>query len=517
MKRTVLFVVDALSEPIVREWLAESRLPAIAELVARGGNVSPCTSIFPSITPAATCSIATGEYPRQHGIEGACWHNADANDTAYFGDDVAMARQEGMHNYLVDFADQMNFKRLNAPLVYEHLFDAGIESACVNFMWFRGPHVHSRSTPLSLRLTAGKLVSDVRGPKVLKLGDFVHSLPKEAEDVADMKTGLLGRYGFHDQTTAACMISMARTDTLPAFSLAYFPLNDDHGHKNGLHAAASQCVESFDEFLGQFVEALGGWHVIDKDYSLLIVGDHGQTEWADTTPDVVELDQLLADFKIAETVSGFKEGDELLICPNMRAAAIYRSRECGATIDDIASKLLEHRAIDQAIYLEKRTDNLQILTVRTRDRGRLAFTRNGELSSEYQVLASDCYGNRWSLFGELSALDLNVGNDGKLVEGDYPNALERIEGAFTAGPSPIWLTAKPNAEFAIGPSSTHSSGSHGALHRKDSIAALITTHDVDLTQLLVPSHPRITDVMDLCLKSLGANRRGLGVQAASVK
>lgn len=114
-----------------------------------------------------------------------------------------------MQNYLVDFADQMNFERLSAPLVYEHLFDAGMESGCVNYMWFRGPHVHSRSTPLTLRLTAGKLASEVRGPRVLKLGDFVHAIPTKAEDVAGMKTGLLGRYGFHDQTTAAGTMSIA--------------------------------------------------------------------------------------------------------------------------------------------------------------------------------------------------------------------------------------------------------------------------------------------------------------------
>lgn len=247
---------------------------------------------------------------------------------------------------------------------------------------------------------------------------------------------------------------------------------------------------------------------------MLIVGDHGQTEWVEVSPEVVALDELLPEFKIAETVAGFQEGDDLLICPNMRAAAIYRSRECGATNDDIAHKLLQHRAIDQAVYLEERNDDVQMFTVRTRDRGRLAFTRNCELSSERQVLATDRYGNRWRLFGELGSLDLNVDKYGKLVEGDYPNALERIEGAFTTGPSPIWLTAKPRAEFAIGPSSTHSSGSHGSLHREDSIATLITTNDIDLTKLPVSSHPRVIDVMDLCLASLSVKRCGVGCQPA---
>ena len=164
-KHCVLLVVDALAEPVVRRHLDDARLPALATLLSQGGSLKPCTSIFPSITPAATCSIATGEYPRRHGIEGACWFDPVSNDAAYFGDDLRFALQEGLKEYLEDFGDRLNFDRLRAPLIYEHLFDADFESACINYMWFRGPHVHSRTTPLTLKLAAGRLGSDVRGPK----------------------------------------------------------------------------------------------------------------------------------------------------------------------------------------------------------------------------------------------------------------------------------------------------------------------------------------------------------------
>ncbi len=323
-KRVVLFVVNAFTESVTREWIEAGKLPTLATIMARGGGLSTCTSIFPSITPAATCSIASGVYPKEHGIEGACWFNPVTDDTAYFGDDLRFAINEGFTEYVKDFADRLNFDRLRQPLIYEHLFEQGLESACINYMWFKGPHVHSRDTPLMVRLFGDRLVSDVRGPKILKLGDFVHSLPASIGKVSGMKTGVWGHYGFHDTTTFACMMALAKEDELPPFTLAYFPLNDDKGHKDGLKEAASKWVERFDSFLAEFIEAIGGWDVVGRDYSFVIVGDHSQVTWPDSGPKIVQLDEVLGRYQIAEMGDSLEDND-LMLCPNMRAAAIYLS------------------------------------------------------------------------------------------------------------------------------------------------------------------------------------------------
>ncbi|WP_182868250.1 alkaline phosphatase family protein [Rhodopirellula sp. JC639] len=506
-KRCVLFVIDALSEPVVRTFLDKARLPALATLLQQGGSLLPCLSIFPSITPAATCSIATGEYPRCHGIEGACWLDPTGNDAAYFGDDLRLALQEGLQEYLRDFGDRLNFERLQAPLIYEHLFEQGIESACLNYMWFRGPHEHSRTTPLTLRMAAGSLSESVRGPKLLKLGDFVHSLP-EGVEVSGMKTGLLGRYGFHDETTIACLMGLAEADALPPFTLAYFPINDDRGHEAGLDEAAATCVERFDEFLADFVEAIGGWDKVGTEYSFVIVGDHGQVQW-DESPNVLKLDDLLNEFSIADTGAGFGDDDELLICPNMRAAAIYTATDSAGLRDRVIEQLLPHDGIDQVIYQESPGDSISPLVVRTRDRGQLTFSRADERSTELSQTGGDRYGNQWAFRGDLTALDLRLDDDRRLHDGRYPNPLERIEGAFTGGLSPIWVTADRRFEFAIDGTSTHDGGSHGSLLLEDSTAAVITSGDVSLERLPVPAAPRIVDVMDLCLSLLGVSRSKL--------
>lgn len=505
-KHCILFVVDALTHRVTGRRIEESRVPNISRLVSSGGSLSECTSIFPSITPAATCSIATGQYPRTHGIQGACWFDPDANDAAYFGDDLKLALQEGLQEYLIDFADRLNFERLRQPLIYDHLHEAGIDSTCVNYMWFRGPHVHSRTTPISLKLISGGLDPEVRGPKYLKLGDFVDGLPIDAGDVEGMKSGILGRYGFHDATTAACMLALAESDNLTPFTIAYFPLNDDVAHKEGITSAASKCVERFDTFLGKFVDSIGGWDVVGDEYTFLIVGDHGQVEWSDDGPDVVRLDELLEDFKLADTAAGLQDDDELLVCPNMRASAVYSANPSAGQRDTVVDKLLRHPGVDQVIYEESQPDDRRSFTVATADRGRLRFARAKSDSTNPGSAASDDYGNRWSIDGELTPVGARIGADGNIIEGVYPNPLERIEGVFASGSSPIWATAKPSAEFAIQESSIHHGGSHGSLHRDDSDAALIATRDVDFDQLPCPARPRIVDVMDLCLSSLGISR-----------
>ena len=238
-----------------------------------------------------------------------------------------------------------------------------------------------------------------------------------------------------------------------------------------------------------------------------IVGDHGQTEWRGQTPQQVALDQILAEFKLADTAVGFHADEELIVCPNMRAAAVYLSRHCSFSRDYIAKTILQHDGVDQAIYREDRTDGSTMLTVRTRDRGRLTFARESSDLAHSGSQVRDAYGNLWCVFGELTALDLSVDEDGQLTDGVYPNPLERIAGAFPPGSNPIWLTASPKAEFKIAESSSHASGSHGSLHRDDSVAALLTTSDADLSHLPDRATPRIVDVMDVCLASLGRARR----------
>lgn len=505
----VLFVVDALAFDIVKEQTRAGQLSNLDRLMQQG-SLRECASIFPSITPAATCSIATGSYPRSHGIEGSCWMNQIANDVAYFGDDWRMLLQEGFKDYLVDFADRLNYERLLQPTIYEQLAAQGVESAAINFMWFRGPHTHKRSTPLELQLVATKLSSEVWGPKFLKLGDFVESMPSGCGDIPGERTGLTGRYGFHDETTAACVLEMARSKAFPAFTLAYFPLNDFAAHKHGLTYAAETRLANFDQFLGEFVEAIGGWSKLGQDYSMVIVGDHSQSQPRDSAESMgqIRLDEHLGDYTLADTAKGFQGEEEILICPNMRAAAIYQSIHCATTTERIIGTLLSLEGVDQVIVQDPSSESSGMITVKTADRGQMSFAASSDSDGERPTI--DRYGNRWQIHGDTSCVDIELENHDSIVEGDYPNVLERIHGVFTGGPPPIWVTARPGFEFSIAETKPHQMGSHGSLHREDSVSALLATEGVDFDRLPSPQFPRIVDVMDLCLGTLNAKRLPLG-------
>jgi hypothetical protein len=496
-KHCVLMIVDALAHRIVKEQFERNNLPNISMLIKLGGNVRPCTSIFPSITPAATCSIATGVYPSEHGIEGACWYDAKDEEAAYLGDDLQLAWQRGFHNYLIDFGDGLNFERLKAPTIFELLHDHSIDSACVNYMWFAGPHMHQRATPLLLRLAAGRLEPTVRGPRFLKLGDFVEALP---EKVGPMwSQGVFNRYGFDDEVTAKCMMAMAETNSLPPFTLAYFPKNDDASHDVGPKEAVEEALVPFDNFLGEWITAVGGWARLSQDVELIIVGDHGQNSFTKHSVEEIPIDQVLKSFSQSTIGKGWRDDETICICPNMRATSIYLRHEGDSLRRKVIDSLLADPRVDQVIY---RPDDHQ-WRVETAYRGSLSF-RHAEAAET--ATASDQYGNHWVLQGDLSCIDANVREQAVVEYGNYPNALERIASAFVATSSPIWVTARPGAEFSVDGARVHDGGSHGALYKDDAEAALITTSGINLGCLPCAFHPRIVDVVPLIMDALSICR-----------
>ncbi|KAA5539083.1 alkaline phosphatase family protein [Roseiconus nitratireducens] len=494
-KRCVLLVVDALSVEIVKSFIDMQRLPNLARLVAEGGALRGCHSIFPSITPAATCSIITGAYPAEHGIEGAFWFDRSNQDIAYFGDDLSVAREQGLYDYLVDFGDRLNFDRLAAPTLFRLLDDQGIDAACVNYMWFAGPHQHQRVTPLALRLGVGTLPETVQGPKYLKLGSFVESLPEGVPKQAD--PSILNRYGFSDQVTADCLLDLARADALPEMTVGYFPENDDLGHVEGLVDAADTALTRFDAFLGEFIEILGGWETLGKTLDLVIVGDHSQVEFGDNGPRVLQVDEALEAFQQATVGKGWQDDDQIFICPNMRAAAIYpRDVDDASLRQRIVQTLVSLDEVDQVIH----QDDDGTLQIETSDRGRLAFR---PATADDDVCGVDAFGNRWWFQGELETVGCSLNESGELVDQEYPNPLERLRGGFHPGARPIWITARTDSEFGIQGVHTHAGGSHGSLHAVDTQAAVLVSSGIDLSVLANPDRPRIVDIVTLCQNALG--------------
>ncbi|HBJ35797.1 MAG TPA: hypothetical protein DDZ51_13835, partial [Planctomycetaceae bacterium] len=75
MRKTLLVVIDALASRVVRPALEAGRLPTMQRLSEAGAVDWRCTAIFPSITPAATAALVTGEHPCATGINGAYFYD----------------------------------------------------------------------------------------------------------------------------------------------------------------------------------------------------------------------------------------------------------------------------------------------------------------------------------------------------------------------------------------------------------------------------------------------------------
>jgi hypothetical protein len=226
-------------------------------------------------------------------------------------------------------------------------------------------------------------------------------------------------------------------------------------------------------------DAAGGFDAFMRDTCVIVTSDHGHCEiLPDRDAAVITLQEVLADFTHGDLGKAWREKDDLLVCPNMRAAQIYLRDRSSAMIERVARTALLDPRVDLIMWKED-------AYVVTGPRGRLEFRRSGD-------------GWRWNGDAEL----LQLSSDGADVEStEYPNAFERIAGVLDARQSgDLWLTAQPGCEFEVPGGKAHlGGGSHGALHALDSLSPVIAA---GLPRRL-PQRMRAVDIAPLCLEALG--------------
>jgi hypothetical protein len=437
------------------------------------------TTIFPSITPAATTSIITGVYPAQHGIAGAAWYDQARGEIAYYGDDFWVIAREGFGEFLRDFLVRLNGDRLTSPTVFETVEQAGRKAACLNYLVHRGLHTHKVHVPWLLSMLPGvPFTESVLGPTTLSLGNFVTGRTPHRHKHLHEKAGVLHRFGMDDEATATLLCELVEAGEMPDFTVAYFADNDFKSHEAGPHAALPS-VERVDQALGAMFDAGGGFDAFMRDTCVIVTSDHGHCEiLADRDAAVITLQAVLADFSHGELGTPWREGDELLVCPNMRAAQIYLQHATPELIERVARTALLDPRVDLIMW---KGDGYVVIG----PRGRIDFRRMGD---------------GWHWEGDADLLQLQgQGRDAESTE--YPNAFERIAGVLDARQSgDLWLTAQPGCEFELPGGKAHlGGGSHGALHALDSLSPVIAA---GLPRRL-PQRMRAVDIAPLCLEALG--------------
>lgn len=497
MKKTLLVVIDALASQVFFPAIGQGKLPNLEALSQVAQYSGDCISIFPSITPAATSSIITGNYPCQHTIAGNYWYDPDADRVDYFGGDIPIILEQGIGRFFRDFLHRMNHERLKSTTLFQHAQRAGLTTASVNYLIYRGETRQKFDTPIMLQLYPEVPAEmEVQGPDSLYYGDFMADKSRSLLDRLVNNRGPRHRFGFDDQTTADYLADLIAVQGLPDFTVAYFPDNDFDSHDIGPDRALAT-VQKVDSHLGNVFAAHGGVERMVQEFSIIITGDHAQCHiHKDSDRAGIDMDDLLQGFQMVDAGTTWSQDDQITVCPNLRATQIYFRHPTPDHLQAVCDTLLTDKRVDQVIWPERDFhDEARGYHVQTAD-GHLHIWRDG---GPY----TDDYGGQWDFRGDLSTVDAQITTDNTLAFGDYPNAFERIAGSLDLPNSGhLWVTAKPGYEFTLPGLSIHADGgSHSSLHYLDSATALIAAGIPE--SITLPRLMRLVDIAPLCAEILG--------------
>jgi predicted AlkP superfamily pyrophosphatase or phosphodiesterase len=455
-KKLVLVVIDAMKPEMLERAIASGRAPALERISADGVYVSDCVAEFPSVTPVCAATIATGVGPDAHGIPSMNWYHREEGRYVEYGSSFSASRQFGVLRSLTDTVYRMNAEHLSRDVetVFESLDDIDVRTAGTTYLIYRGRHQHevANETALARIVTSTLFRRTIDGPLELFYADLYASRRTGCR-------GQLGMPGVRDQHTGCVGAYLVENDLFD-FLLFSLPDNDAWSHKNGPHSQVTS-IAAADRQLERLMHAGGGPDAFLAEHAVIVTADHSQA----SVEARIRLDLAFSEFHIASPSASRSAGAELALSPAQRSAMIYaldlERRE--ALLTRSVQAISELEGIDLVMFIAGEATHEAV--VRSA-RGELRFAPGGELE--------DQRGGRWSVEGELAALGAQR-RDGRFESPDYPNALARIWSALncpTAGD--VLLSAEPGYEFVDWGGADHvGGGSHGSLHRSDSLGALL--------------------------------------------
>ena len=265
--------------------------------------------------------------------------------------------------------------------------------------------------------------------------------------------------GIRDQHTGCVGAYLVENDLFD-FMLFSLPDNDAWSHKNGPHSQVTSLAAA-DRQLERLMHAGGGPDEFLAGHAVIVTSDHSQA----AVEARIRLDEALEDFSIASPSAAGATDAEIAVSPAQRYAMVYVLPE--ERRDELVrrcTRAVRHlEGVDLVITLDRLEVPEAVVSSRA---GEFRFTSGGELLDDRGAL--------WSVEGELAVLGARV-RDGRFECPDYPDALGRIWSALHCSTSgDVLLSAAPGYEFVDWGGSDHvGGGSHGSLHRCDSLGALV--------------------------------------------
>jgi hypothetical protein len=457
VKKLVLVVIDALKPSMLERAIDSGRAPALRRIREEGVYVDDCVASFPSVTPVCAATITTGAGPDRHQIPSMNWYHREEGRYVEYGSSFSASRQFGVIRSLTDTVYRMNAEHLSHDVetVFETLDDADVRTAGTTYLIYRGRHQHevSNETALARIVTSTLFRRTIDGPQELFYADLY----------ASRKTGCrgqLGMPGIRDQHTGCVGAYLVEHDLFD-FMLFSLPDNDAWSHKNGPHAQVTS-IAGADRQLERLMHVAGGPEAFLEQYAVIVASDHSQA----AVEERIRLDQAFGEFDVASQSAASGIGAEVALSPAQRAAMVY------VLDQDRRAEILE-RSVQAAGALEG-VDLVLWLAGEGEDREAVVRSARGELRLAPGGELEDERGGRWSIEGELATLGVRE-QDGRIASEEYPAFASRIWSALTCSRAgDVLLSASPGYEFVDWGGADHvGGGSHGSLHRSDSLGALL--------------------------------------------
>jgi hypothetical protein len=460
-KQVILVVIDGLTPALLERALDERRVPAIAELAARG-TLGTGVTTFPSVTPVCLTTIATGAHPDVHGVPHLAWYHRGEGRIVEYGSSFPAMRAVGARQAFRDAIFTMSHEHVSrgATTVFEAVEDAGLVPAAINFTSYRGRTRH----PIRLPALAARnrWYEAVYGPRRFFFFNLFES--------DDTGAGLAVRSrheGSNDAYAGAIGRWLVTRDGFD-FLVFYLPDFDYASHLVGPTSPVDALARA-DAAVGQLQDAAGGSDELLDRYGIVLCSDHGQTH----VEQVAHLQEQFADLTLLAPRRGDPTRAHAVVTGSNRSGMVYRLPECPLDARGLAERLDGWEPADVVLFREGAE------AVVRREREELRFRPEGD---------------GWRTSGDPDVLE----------EERYPDGLSRAWHALTCpNAGEVLVSVREGWELAdLGGRSHVGGGSHGSLLAGDSRVPVLTA---GLARASMPDDPSLTELAPLVLAELGVD------------
>ncbi|NRS47794.1 alkaline phosphatase family protein [Brevibacillus sp. HB2.2] len=486
MKKVILFLIDSMMPDVLERCIAANKAPALRFFMEHSQYIPDCVTVFPTMTASIDCSLITGVYPDQHKVPGLVWYDAEQKQMVNYINGVASIRKIGISSCAENVLFDLNERHLSKDVktIHEVLEENKLVSGSINVIAHRGHKQHKVKMPTLLdTITSFSLREKVSGPTIMSMGTLVSPALFRTVPWGFSQSALEG-YGINDTYAIDVMIEVIRSGHQPHFTLVYLPENDHKLHKSPEDAV--QHLADVDKQLARLLDSFASWEQMLERNVCILISDHGQTVIGESEDHNIPLDHLLANFSVHALGTDVTSEVEVVICNNERMAYLYPVNGTNPL------SIVEAVSVEERIDLIAWKEGAKVKVRRGGTQQEMCFWRNGE----YQ----DAYGSSWSVEGDVTVLDVQY--DGECLSFDtYPDAFSRLYGAlFSQTGDVVVVTAAKSYELLSECAPTHlGGGSHGSLHKQDSLIPLVIAGASEL----FPLPARLVDVKDFILRELG--------------